>query len=73
VTSAQNLEAPTLEAFSQRDNGTSARASWWSQGLVVFGLCWTCDAINNLAGLRRQRAFGDAQSILRFEQHPLGA
>lgn len=36
--------------------------------MVIIGLCWVYDAVNNLAALRRGQAFGHARSILEFEQ-----
>lgn len=44
------------------------RPRWWAEALVMVGLLWFYDTVNNLAALRRQAAFDHAFEILRLER-----
>jgi hypothetical protein len=45
----------------------ATRPSWWSQAIVVVGVWWAYDAVNNLNPLRAATALGHGSAIVRVE------
>jgi hypothetical protein len=52
---------------SSTSMGRARRAPWWSQVILILGLYWVYDAVNNLAATRQLTALADGRSLLKLE------